>query len=64
MTKWDYFWTGAKISLLAMMLFTLLFGEVTVWPMKEPLWKHTVAYPIVVLIFALALISSIKQLWR
>ena len=64
MTKWDYFCTGVKISWLAIMLFTLLFGEVTVWPMKEPLWKHTVAYLITVLIFAIALISSIKQLWR
>lgn len=64
MTKWDYFSLGVKISLLTIALFALLFGEVTVWPMKEPLWKHTVAYPIVVLIFVAALISSAKQLWR
>ena len=64
MSKWDYFLLGIKVCLLVAMLFTLLFGEVTVWPMKEPLWKHTVIYPLVVVLFIVALITSITPLWR
>ena len=64
MSKWDYFLLGVKVCLFATILFTLLFGEVTVWPMKEPLWKHTVAYLLVVVLFIVALITSIKSLWR
>lgn len=63
MTKWHYFWIGFKASALLIVLFTLLFGEVTCWPMKQPLWKHSVLYLLVVISFVIALISDFRLMW-
>lgn len=64
MTKWYYFGLGIKTCLLSVILFLLLFGEVTLGPMKKPLKAYSVLYPIVVLFVVCCLFFTVRQMWR
>lgn len=64
MSKWDYFNIGMQTCAIGLMLYALIFGEVTIWPMKQPLRKYTVLYPVVFVILVIALVFSVCQMWR
>ena len=63
MTKWDYFNIGAQTCAISAMIYALVFGEVTLWPMKWPLWRHAVLYPVVLVVLIIAFVMTLRQMW-
>ncbi|MBD5806857.1 hypothetical protein DTK66_07090 [Lactobacillus sp. M31] len=62
MDKQDCFNLGFQTCVLSGMLFVLLFGEVTLWPMKKPLHEHLLLYPIALMFVILGLVHIIQQM--
>lgn len=63
MTKWDYFNIGVQTCALGVMIYALVFGEVTLWPMKRPLWSHVVLYPVVLVALIIAFALTLRQMY-
>lgn len=64
MTNWNCFMNGMGATIWLLFLICLVFGGVTIWPMKRPIKEHRVLY-LAVIVFAVLMIGEfVWSTWR
>lgn len=64
MNRWYYFFLGVQACLDSLVLLVLIFGEVTIGRMKQPISNHIILYPLVVILIVVFLVNAIWKMFR
>ena len=64
MNRWHYFFLGVQACLDFLILLVLIFGEVTIGRMKQPISNYIILYPLVVILIVVFLVNAIWQMFR
>lgn len=64
MNRWHYFFLGVQVCLDSLILLVLIFGEVTIGRMKQPISNHIILYPLAVILIVVFLVNAIWQMFR